>query len=101
MNCFSGGRGKNIYKLQRFDSFLTGGKRWSLLNIALKAIPKLRSTERYSPVPLLLFHNGSEISVLVFLSSLTLLSRTFSKSWKGTPGRDNSAEVCEKGSNPR
>ena len=53
-NCFSGGRGTNVTTL-RFDSSLKGGKRWCLFNIKFKAIPKLRSTKRYSPLPIVSF----------------------------------------------
>ena len=53
-NCFSGGRGTNVTSL-RFDSSLKGGKRWCLFNIKFKSIPKLRSTKRYSPLPIVRF----------------------------------------------
>ena len=53
-NCFSGGRGTNVTTL-RFDSSLKGGKRSCLFNIKFKAIPKLRSTKRYSPLPIVSF----------------------------------------------
>ena len=53
-NCFSGGRGTNVTSL-RFDSSLKGGKRWCLFNIKFKAIPKLRSTKRYSSLPIVSF----------------------------------------------
>ena len=53
-NCFSGGRGTNVTSL-RFDSSLKGGKKWCLFNIKFKAIPKLRSTKRYSSLPIVSF----------------------------------------------
>ena len=74
-NCFSGGRGTNVTCL-RFHSSLKGGKGWCLFNIKFKAIPKLRSTKRYSP--LLVFRKGIERSASVFLSSLTFRVDLFS-----------------------
>ena len=54
-DCFSGGRGINVLRLQRFDSSLKGGKGWCLFNIKFKVIPNLWSTKRYSPLPIVSF----------------------------------------------
>ena len=54
-NCFSGGRGINVFRLQRFDFSRKGGKSWCMFNIKFKVIPKLWSTRRYSPLPIVSF----------------------------------------------